>query len=119
MCLVGLFRRQWTESERLTYPTVYLPMEMTGDGFWNNRGMWLGFAIAAHHVDHDLNRFFRHLLGDLGAALPHQPGTGPATTPATPGLPAASTPLTPSATEPQAAPVRPGRADRSCRASRN
>ena len=44
----------------------------------------------------------------LLAALPHQPGTGPATTPATPGLPAASTPLTPSATEPQAAPVRPG-----------
>ncbi|NLI00265.1 MAG: hypothetical protein GX446_12335 [Chthonomonadales bacterium] len=47
LCMTTLLRRRWMVSERLTYPTVYLPMEMTsGAPFWANRGMWLGFALA-------------------------------------------------------------------------
>ncbi len=48
LCMTTLLRRRWMVSERLTYPTVFLPMEMTaGSSFWTNRGMWLGFGIAA------------------------------------------------------------------------
>ncbi len=50
----ALFHRQWAERERLTYPLLYLPIEVTegvdvrqlvGD-FFRNRLMWIGFAIA-------------------------------------------------------------------------
>ncbi|HHX40027.1 MAG TPA: hypothetical protein GX715_08690 [Armatimonadetes bacterium] len=48
LCINVLFRRQWVEAERLTYPIVQLPLEMTAEegGFWRNRLMWIGFAIA-------------------------------------------------------------------------
>lgn len=47
--LTTLLRKQWTEHERLTYPLIQLPLEMTnpGSGFFKNRLMWLGFGIAA------------------------------------------------------------------------
>lgn len=49
LCLNVILRRQWTEHERLTYPIIQLPLEMTSpvSGFFRNRRMWLGFAIAA------------------------------------------------------------------------
>lgn len=54
MCLVMmtlsiLVRRQWVQRERLTYPVVELPLQMTAPGgaLWRNRLFWLGFAIAA------------------------------------------------------------------------
>jgi hypothetical protein len=48
LCITVVLRRQWTESERLTYPTIRLPMEMTNpkSGFFRNRLMWMGFAVA-------------------------------------------------------------------------
>ncbi|HIE26693.1 TPA: hypothetical protein EYP66_05365 [Candidatus Poribacteria bacterium] len=48
LCLSVVLRRQWTESERLTYPTIRLPLEMTNpeSGFFRNRLMWMGFAMA-------------------------------------------------------------------------
>ena len=47
--LTTLLRKQWTEHERLTYPLIQLPLEMTnpGSNFFKNRLMWLGFGIAA------------------------------------------------------------------------
>ena len=44
-----LVRKQWTERERLTYPIIQLPLEMTSEMslFFQSRVMWLGFAIAA------------------------------------------------------------------------
>jgi hypothetical protein len=46
----ALLRRRWVEGERLTFPLVVLPLEMTrggGEGaFWRNRWMWLGFLLA-------------------------------------------------------------------------
>ncbi|HCA48542.1 MAG TPA: hypothetical protein DEP45_14670 [Armatimonadetes bacterium] len=54
LCLTALFRRQWSENERLTYPMNFLPLEITGGfagsagekGFFRNPVMWIGFAIA-------------------------------------------------------------------------
>ncbi len=47
--LSALLRRQWVDRERLTFPTVILPLEMTRDDntLWRNPVMWAGFAIAA------------------------------------------------------------------------
>ena len=49
MCLNLLVRRHWQERERLSFPIVWLPMEMTEPGgtLFRNRLMWSGFALAA------------------------------------------------------------------------
>ena len=48
LCITAVLRRQWTENERLTYPITRLPLEMVDakSGFFRNRLMWTGFAIA-------------------------------------------------------------------------
>lgn len=49
-CINVLVRRQWADRERLTFPIIWLPVEMTEEGtgakFFANRLMWAGFAIA-------------------------------------------------------------------------
>lgn len=47
LCIVAILRRQWTDRERLAFPTVAVPMEMIrdGGGFFANRLLWLGFAL--------------------------------------------------------------------------
>ena len=41
-----IVRRHWMDLEKLTFPTVYLPMEMVRDqSFFRNRTLWLGFAL--------------------------------------------------------------------------
>lgn len=49
LCINAIVRKQWMDRERLTFPIVFLPLEMTDPktGFFSNRLMWLGFAIAA------------------------------------------------------------------------
>ena len=49
LCMNTVIRRQWSEREKLTYPTVRLPMELTKPklAFFKNRLMWIGFGIAA------------------------------------------------------------------------
>ena len=44
-----LLRKQWTEREKLTYPLVHLPLDMTAENspLWRSRLLWLGFALAA------------------------------------------------------------------------
>ncbi len=50
-----IFRRQWADREKLSFPLVALPMEMTADcehpfrnkAFFGNRVMWVGFGVAA------------------------------------------------------------------------
>lgn len=50
LCALSLFRRHWIEEERLSFPLVPLPLEMTAMGggtpFWTNRWMWAGFGVA-------------------------------------------------------------------------
>jgi hypothetical protein len=47
LCIVAILRRQWVDRERLSFPTVAVPVEMIRDseGFFKNRLLWLGFAI--------------------------------------------------------------------------
>ena len=49
LCINTLLRIQWTERERLTYPIIQLPLEMTDtrNRFFKNKLMWFGFSIAA------------------------------------------------------------------------
>ena len=50
-CINALVRRQWADHERLTFPVIWLPLEMTDSGgkgsFFRNPVMWSGFALAA------------------------------------------------------------------------
>jgi hypothetical protein len=50
-CINVLVRRQWADRERLTFPIIWLPMEMTeggiGTAFFHNKLMWSGFTVAA------------------------------------------------------------------------
>jgi len=51
MCLSinVLIRRQWTQNEKLSFPLVILPLEMTAPGpasMWRSRLMWSGFALS-------------------------------------------------------------------------
>ena len=48
LCINTILRKQWTERERLTYPIIQLPLQMTDTryGFFRNRLMWIGFSIA-------------------------------------------------------------------------
>lgn len=47
LSIAALVRKQWVESERLTFPTVYVPLQITAaDGaFWRNKLAWIGMAI--------------------------------------------------------------------------
>lgn len=52
LCINMIVRKQWIENERLTYPIIQLPYEMTIGGgissvFLKNRLLWVGFSIAA------------------------------------------------------------------------
>ena len=62
-CLNVLIRRQWTEAEKLRYPVIQLPFEMTRQGFLNNKLLWIGFLIAGS-ID---------LLNGLSAFFPTLP----------------------------------------------
>jgi hypothetical protein len=55
-CINVLIRKQWTDNERLTYPLVRLPLEITSQDaigapkskpLTRDRLFWIGFAIAA------------------------------------------------------------------------
>ncbi len=47
-CVTVLFRKAWTENERLAFPIIQLPLAMTepGGGFFRSRTMWIGFGFA-------------------------------------------------------------------------
>ena len=52
-CMATILRRQWVDNEKLTFPLVYLPVEVANDAgglphagsFFRNRLTWIGFAI--------------------------------------------------------------------------
>ena len=86
MSLMTMFRRQWVERERLTFPIVHLVMEMSGGdqpaaalSFFKSSAMWLGFAIAAlYNVMNILNAWNPAVpaMGrqyDLGALFTERP----------------------------------------------
>jgi hypothetical protein len=48
LCLNFLVLKQWTQSERLTFPLIQLPLAMVEPSgqFWRSRAMWMGFSTA-------------------------------------------------------------------------
>jgi hypothetical protein len=63
-CLMALFYRAWALDERLSFPLVTLPMEMTRSesgsrGFFRNWIMWLGFGLAAfYNLENILHAYY-------------------------------------------------------------
>ncbi len=49
LCINILLRKQWTQHERLSYPIIQLPLDMTdpASGFFSQRLVWAGCAVAA------------------------------------------------------------------------
>lgn len=49
VCICSIMRRQWTENERLAYPIVQIPLEITDPrlGPWRSKLFWIGFGLAA------------------------------------------------------------------------
>jgi hypothetical protein len=76
LCAMTLLRRSWVEEERLTFPLVLLPLEMTGtnDGkpFWRSPWMWLGFVLAG--ALESVN--FLNFLHPAVPAIPIKPSMG-------------------------------------------
>jgi len=60
LSLSALILRRWSEHEKLSYPIIQLPMEMTkGGDFFSNKLMWLGFCLSASlEIFRDLNSYF-------------------------------------------------------------
>ncbi len=48
-CIAALLRKQWVDRERLIFPIVIIPLEITRDGgstpLWRNRLLWLGVGL--------------------------------------------------------------------------
>ncbi|MBQ9358270.1 MAG: hypothetical protein IJT95_01855, partial [Abditibacteriota bacterium] len=49
LCVNTCLRRQWTENEKLSYPLVNIPLELTGEkpDLFRNKAMYLGLIIGA------------------------------------------------------------------------
>ena len=78
LCINVVVRKQWVESEKLTYPIIQLPFEMTREqsGFFVNRPMWLGFGIAfLVNIVNGLHHLFP-LVPSLGGELYEKTGRG-------------------------------------------
>jgi len=67
LCLNVLIRKPWTEHEKLAFPLIVLPLELTrgqeSARFFRNRLMWIGFGVS----------FAIDLLNGLSAFLPQVP----------------------------------------------
>ncbi|MDI6827698.1 MAG: hypothetical protein QME62_04350 [Armatimonadota bacterium] len=48
LCLTVLLRKQWTEREKLTYPLVHLPLDLSTEktNFFRNKLFWAGVAVV-------------------------------------------------------------------------
>ena len=47
LCLTALLRKQWIENEKLAYPIIQIPLEITTHrSIFRNRLLWIGFGIA-------------------------------------------------------------------------
>ncbi len=63
-CFSALFRKPWVEQERLVFPLMQLPLQMSGgtksgQSFFRNLGMWLGFTTSfSVHAINGLRYYF-------------------------------------------------------------
>ena len=78
LCINVLVRKQWVEREKLSYPIIQLPFEMTRaqSGFFVNRLMWWGFGIAfLVNIVNGLHFLFP-VVPSLGGELYEKTGRG-------------------------------------------
>jgi hypothetical protein len=49
LCINVIFRKQWSENERLTFPIIQLPLAITDEklSLFKSKLMWMGFAVSA------------------------------------------------------------------------
>ena len=50
LCINVIVRKRWTEQEKLSYPIIQLPLEMTNINsarFFKNKVLWIGVGVAA------------------------------------------------------------------------
>jgi len=87
MSLIVIMRRQWSEKEKLTYPLLYLPIEVTKGvdaaplvvEFFRTPIMWIGFALSfVYNVTNIMNAYNPSLkcLGkyyDIGGLFTERP----------------------------------------------
>jgi hypothetical protein len=67
LCVNIIVRKQWTENEKLSYPIIRLPLEISGNPkFLTNKLMWIGFSATA----------FIELLAGLHYLFPIVPSPG-------------------------------------------
>ncbi|MDI6827630.1 MAG: hypothetical protein QME62_03995 [Armatimonadota bacterium] len=49
LCINVVVRKQWSDRERLSFPIIQMPLEMTKEGgrsgFFGNKFLWIGFTI--------------------------------------------------------------------------
>ncbi|MGD8240801.1 MAG: hypothetical protein PVH68_19785 [Armatimonadota bacterium] len=61
VCISAVLRKRWMEQERLTYPIVLLPYDLTDPGaaLFRDKMMWVGFALAGlYDLLNGLRMFF-------------------------------------------------------------
>ncbi len=87
MAMMIILRRQWSEKEKLTYPLLYLPIEITEGlntqalvaDFFRSPVMWTGFAIAAlYNIGNIINAYSPGFSAmgksyDIGALFTERP----------------------------------------------
>ena len=87
LCTNTIIRKQWADREKLTFPIIQMPLEMTKEsgmsGFFRNRYLWIGFAIPAIiETLNELSYFYPNVpsvavkLFDLGPFITTQPWNG-------------------------------------------
>ncbi len=87
LCTNVIVRKQWADREKLTFPIIQMPLEMTRDagtsGFFRNKYMWIGFAIPLIlETLNELNYFYPNVpsvmlkVWDLGPFITTRPWNG-------------------------------------------
>ncbi len=86
--LSAILRKQWIEHEKLSYPIILLPYEMSkGKSFYRNKLLWLGFAIGLGlDLLNGLNFLFPFVPGipiryDIGGLFTEKPFNAIGSTP--------------------------------------
>ena len=82
LCINVIFRKQWAEREKLSYPIIQLPLAITDSsgGFFRNSTMWVGFGVAGamdlmsglHHI-YPLIPELRLRIHDISPLFPDEP----------------------------------------------
>jgi len=74
-CLMVMFRRQWSDRERLTFPIVHMVMDLSDPGegrlvggFFRNPLMWTGFGISGIYNLLNILRAWNPAVPALGRA---------------------------------------------------